>query len=426
MRMRWNRRVWTVLIVSVVLIGLVSAAGCLRGAHLLNANRPTVVKHSKSAPVTFTCIPLESNAYSEIIPLGNLNPPGHTFPSEFINFVLINETGSEIYDVRAPAAGVITGIKYNPYTVGNVEYDDYDVRITHTNTFESIFYHLSDLNESILDKAGDLMPNSQEWVPVSLPVEAGEVFGKAKVRPGEYTLAWLVVNWEGPPKFIHPETYPPRTAYAVCPLDYLTDSLKNEAFQKVKRTDEPRGGKIDFDMLGRLSGNWFLEGGEPCVWNYNNHLAIVYHWINASQIVVSIGGTVLSPLPVGVFNATGPDPMNVSAENGTVTYLLVGDYPDEINGTKYTLIARVVGDEKIRVEAFEGHQEGKNFTENAKFYTRTGPLSPWCELMPVFLVLLIVFFPTYAQQPLLLYGVAGVVVVAAAVILSLAVLRKKR
>ncbi|MHA1210622.1 MAG: hypothetical protein ACTSRF_15555 [Candidatus Freyarchaeota archaeon] len=67
--------------------------------------------------------------------------------------------------------------------------------------------------------------------------------------------------------------------------------------------------------------------------------------------------------------------MNVSAENGTVTYLLVGDYPDEINGTKYTLIARVVGDEKIRVEAFEGHQEGKNFTENAKFYTRTGPLS---------------------------------------------------
>jgi len=129
---------------------------------------------------------------------------------------------------------------------------------------------------------------------------------------------------------------------------------------------------------------------------------------------------------VGVFNATGPDPMNVSAENGTVTYLLVGDYPDEINGTKYTLIARVVGDEKIRVEAFEGHQEGKNFTENAKFYTRTGPLSPWCELMPVFLVLLIVFFPTYAQQPLLLYGVAGVAVVAVAVILSLAVLRKKR
>nr|MDO8076953.1 hypothetical protein [Candidatus Freyarchaeota archaeon] len=108
----------------------------------MNANRPTVVKHSKST-VTFKCIPLESNAYSKIIPLGNLNPPGHTFPSEFINFVLINETGSEIYDVRAPAAGVITGIKYNPYTVGNVEYDDYDVRITHTNTFESIFYHLS-------------------------------------------------------------------------------------------------------------------------------------------------------------------------------------------------------------------------------------------------------------------------------------------
>nr|MDO8063778.1 hypothetical protein [Candidatus Freyrarchaeum guaymaensis] len=43
--------------------------------------------------VTFTYIPLEDEAYSEIIPLGHLNPPRHTFPSDHVYFVLVNETG---------------------------------------------------------------------------------------------------------------------------------------------------------------------------------------------------------------------------------------------------------------------------------------------------------------------------------------------
>jgi len=41
-------------------------------------------------------------------------------------------------------------------------------------------------------------------------------------------------------------------------------------YGKNPRTVEPRGGKIDFDIDGVLSGNWFLEG-TPVTWEASSH-----------------------------------------------------------------------------------------------------------------------------------------------------------
>ncbi len=183
--------------------------------------------------------------------------------------------------------------------------------------------------------------NPDEKVEVSIPVRAGEVLGVARVRPGQCCLDWGVVDYGVTLGFIHPETYPPSMAHAVCPLDYLREDLRERAYQKVRRVDEPRGGKIDYDLPGRLSGNWFLEGGEPGVWNWSRHLAFVYHTFNASQPVVSVGGNALSPLPTGLYNASGPDPASVTVESGVVTYYLTyvaGEAePEDVN---FTLIVQ--------------------------------------------------------------------------------------
>jgi len=371
------KRIWTLALLGILsassVAGVVywsqiqqSSTNQMLGGVLINFMMPSNIPGSET--VIFTYIPLEYEAYNEVIPLGHLDPPDHTFPTDHIYFFLVSQSNS--YDVVAPAGGNISMVMYSPYNYTengeNTTYDDYAVYIRHNETFDSYFGHLSELADWIQNQVGELPEG--DWVDVNIPVKAGQILGKAKQRPGQYCLDWGAVNWEITLNFIHPKTYPLQTAHAVCPLDYLTDSLKEIAYQKVYRTAEPRGGKIDFDLPGKLSGNWFLEGGEPNVWNWSRHLAFVYDVYDPTQMVVAVGGDALSPLPVSVFNAVGPDPKNVSSENGKITYNLTDQYTYE----NYTLLVEFVGDEKIKVEAFEGHLYNPDFV-NPKYYTRTGP-----------------------------------------------------
>ena len=74
---------------------------------------------------------------------------------------------------------------------------------------------------------------------------------------------------------------------------------------KSPRTAEPRGGRIDYDIDGRLVGSWFLEGtvdysggstpticgNRPCPY-WTGHLSIAYDHIDPEQIRISIGADV--------------------------------------------------------------------------------------------------------------------------------------
>ncbi|MEM2958096.1 MAG: hypothetical protein QW261_07395 [Candidatus Jordarchaeaceae archaeon] len=350
---------------------------------------------------TFTHMPLDDDAYDYIRPLGNLNPPGHTFPTDHIYFGLKNGT----YNVYAPARGVITQI--NNWTREGGAYQDYSIHIKHSLTFKSYFHHVSGLADWILEKVGEVT----EFTPVFIPVEAGQVIGWAAQQPGgSVCLDWGAIDDKVTLSFIHPETYTwgDVNVHTVCPLDYLEESLKESAYQKVFRVGEPRGGKIDYDLLGRASGNWFLEGSQSGIWNNSALLALVYYVHNASQMVVSVGGNVLAPLPIGVFNATGPDFREVSAESGKTIYHLVGEYPDSVRGQNYTLAVQVVGDERIRVEAFAGHQEEVNFTENAVFYCRTGfYIPPYFERSITLILVTLNQLSTSSQTTLIVLSLIG-------------------
>ncbi|MBS7250835.1 MAG: hypothetical protein KIH08_09665 [Candidatus Freyarchaeota archaeon] len=360
--------------------------------------------------VTFTHMPLDDEAYDYIRPLGNLNPPYHTFPTDHIYFGLKNET----YNIYAPAKGIITQINNWTAERGGA-YQDYSLQIKHSLTFKSYFHHMSGLADWILEKVGEVT----EFTPVFIPVEAGQVIGWAEKQPGgSQCLDWGAIDDKITLSFIHPETYfrgvvhGDVNVHAVCPLDYLEESLREKAYQKVIRLDEPRGGKIDYDLLGRASGNWFLEGSPSGIWNNSALLALVYHVHNASQMVVSVGGNVLAPLPIGVFNATGPDFRGVSAESGKTIYHLVGDFPESVKGQNYTLVVQVVGDERIRVEAFTGHQGEVNFTENAVFYCRTGPYAPlYFERLITLSLAILNQHSTSFKAALIVLGAAGGVAV---------------
>ncbi len=48
-------------------------------------------------------------------------------------------------------------------------------------------------------------------------------------------------------------------------FDYFDEPVKSQLLAKSLRIALPVGGKIDYDIDGKLIGNWFREGSIDCV-----------------------------------------------------------------------------------------------------------------------------------------------------------------
>ena len=131
--------------------------------------------------------------------------------------------------------------------------------------------------------------------------------------------------------------------YTVDPYSYFAEPLRSQILAKSPRTAEPRGGRIDYDIDGRLVGSWFLEGtvdysggstptfrgNRPCPY-WTGHLSIAYDHINPGQIRISIGADVgigeeQCRVCDSVYGVLGnsPDHAGISPGSGMVKYGLV-------------------------------------------------------------------------------------------------------
>ncbi len=319
-----------------------------------------------------TC-PLEISAFSEVEPLGYLNPEGgHTFPSDHSGLVFVDP--SRFYNVRAPADGIIVEIEYRvetwpPDSGRTGTYDDFKVVIALSKTFMTFLDHLSEIDESILDVTGPLEVGFNR---VEIPVEEGQIIGRAGGRPkAQLGLDWGIFD-KNVSHYVNPERYG-RYAHVESFIPYCQEELRETLLSKVKRTAEPRIGQFDYDEPGKLVGNWFLEGIDPKdpLSDWEKHLSFVYYNMDPNSIRIGIGGTL--PIRKGAYSVKGnsPDPAEVTVDTGMVVYYL--DSPSEYGLDRLpraTLIVEMVGPERIKVEAFEGWVENPEFTESALYYTR--------------------------------------------------------
>ncbi len=304
-----------------------------------------------SGTVTFKVFPVEYAVIKEIWPLGHLNPPAHTFPTDH-GYILFKNP-SKLHVVRAPADGII-------YRIWEHKPNDFYICIAHTNTFRSCFDHLGEINGSILEKA-----RGKEWVKI--PIKTGEIIGRGPSK-SSVSIDWGVFNYEVTLNFIHPKYYR-NSAHAVYFLDYCSEEIKNEVSKYLTRKVEPRSGKIDYDQPGRLVGNWFFEGNIS-IENWETHLSFVYDMNDPTQIRIGIGGILnITPAAYAVVG-NSPDPAKVTVANGTVVYWLVGAPEFGYTHLKGTLLVEVLDGERIKVEAFKGHIPNPQFTSNAVYYVR--------------------------------------------------------
>ena len=159
-----------------------------------------------------------------------------------------NAAEPDRFKIFAPADGYIVHIEQFPDS-------DYRFIIEHSCTFYTIFIHVDKLSDKILSEA---QTEGGRFASSRIPVKAGEVIASIgyhsfdfSVHDTQYTLKGLLI----------PEHYSTESwkIYTVDPFDYFEEPLKSQLKSKSLRTTEPVGGKIDYDIDGKLVGNWFVE-----------------------------------------------------------------------------------------------------------------------------------------------------------------------
>jgi hypothetical protein len=322
-----------------------------------------------TGPVRYTASPMAVEDIGAIIPLG-IMVDAHVTPVDHQYYQPKDMTaGRTRYDVRAPADGTIVHIQRRTIFVGDVSdpnraTDDFRLVIEHSCTFWTYYDLITQLDKTILDQTGGEPSKMGPPILVRVPVKAGQVIGKV----GGQTLDIGTVNAEvSLPGFVVPAHYDrePWKIHTVDPFDYFDEPLRSQLLALNPRKVKPYGGRIDFDVDGRLVGNWFRENtngyagaqGDSRYWS--GHLSFVYHHVDTSRVVVSLGD----------FNGRSrqffvkgnvPNPAAVSVTTGPVKYELVQMHLGQtgqvyhLDTTKVqgVILVQLAENRKLKVETF--------------------------------------------------------------------------
>ncbi len=348
---------------------------------------PPEKSYINNEEIIFDYLPVDLDKVAFIEPMGSMIG-NHVTPIDHQYYPSIDffENQKIKIDVYSPADGTITEIQHMGSFDGTM--DDYRLIIQHTKNISSVYIHVDNLSEKIAKYA----PSFGKYASVSIPVSAGEIIGNYSGSV-DYNIVDNNIVLNG---FINPDNYKsePWKIHTPDPFDYFNDSIKSKLIYRCLRTEDPIGGKIDYDIDGRLVGNWFKEGtngygGLEQTSYWTGHLAIAYNSVDPEHVIVSFGSYNNEPKQFGVKNNT-PDPINVSIESGLIKYELV-DY-DFYNGSEiwdratlvkglkirnynYTqgvVLFQLIETRKLKVEIFPGKSadEVPDFTDNASIYVR--------------------------------------------------------
>ncbi len=331
-----------------------------------------------TGPVRFSHAPMGLDDTQRIVPYG-LMVGAHVCPIDHGYFYPKPREDQGHVDVVAPAPGFIVQVGHRTSMAGSSErgreYDDYALVIEHSGTFYTQYDLLTKLAPKVL---AALDPGVRERfaakrmgpvVAARIPVAAGECVGQV----GGRSLDFGVVNTETRLRgFLTPRLYGHYAwrVHVVDPLDYYDEPLRSRLLSLLVRKAAPPFGKIDYEVDGRLVGNWFLADSGGYAGNprdprgyWTGHLAFAYHCVDPSRIIVSVGDFDGRPRQFGI-RGNGPDPATVDAAAGVVIYELV--YPPinsdgtaielgpDKRGVQGVIAVQLEADRRLRVEVFPG------------------------------------------------------------------------
>lgn len=358
-----------ILIVVVLLVGLLAMVGfkVITDYRQQNSQGPNFLTNLASSSKCsthpqFAYPPIKLTDLGFILPMGRMSdshvtPVDHQYwAPKSLKFVSDNTLLPAIYDVYSPADGTITQLENHTqvYTEGSApKINDWRLVINHSCGVSSIYIHIDKLAPEIQSQIGK-QENSQKGTTnfqANIPVKAGQVIGKQAEHEFDFSMYDENVTLPG---ILNPDQYKnePWKIHTVDPFDYFADSISKELLTKVVRQASPRGGKIDYDIPGRLVGNWFKDGYDPMNMNgrfWDGQLTIAYNSYDSSQIFISIGNFNGKSAQFAVLG-NSPDPKDVGIGQ-TVTYQVVNfsyidDKDQSWNENRYTPEAKLIPETK--------------------------------------------------------------------------------
>jgi hypothetical protein len=333
-----------------LVVGLLVGCSNCGGGSSRSPQSPTSVpsngqpSEGLASTLVFTESPIDPAAIEFVVPLGNLNPPGHTLPTDHIYlYHRLRNPSAPVYEVKAPAGGIVRQV-----VRGND--DVIRVQVTASQTYY--------LGHVILDAS----------MHDGMPIAAGQRVGTTSTL--SYGLDVGLEDLNVTRIFVNPARYGEGTIHAECALKFFQEPLRSTLYGKVDRLGGDKDGKIDFDSSGRLAGNWFLEGlptSESSLFGAGSkQLAFVRDVNDPSAVRVSLGGA-LGTTGVFAVQQGAPDPAGVSLSSGPVTYRLsisTGSTPSA------TLLVQMVADDRLKAEVFPAGATPTGFTSAALTYLR--------------------------------------------------------
>ncbi|MBI4948309.1 hypothetical protein HY844_02010 [Candidatus Berkelbacteria bacterium] len=332
-----------------------------------------------------TQLPMKQSDYAMILPYG-LMVGGHVTPIDHQYFSpTVFNSPRDTYPVYAMADSVITDIQ--PRT------NDRGTEYRFVFTMSCTFFYYYDLVTSL---APDIKA-AYEKKNLNYKVKAGQLVG----RIGGQTLDFAVWDTTKPLKnFINPSSYSGEAwkIYTADPLDYYSSEVKKNALAKYIRTIKPVSGRIDYDIDGKIIGNWFIKDsdgytgtGENQNEYWGGHLAIAPEYIDNSATIISFGSW--NSGDAKQFAVKNPlDPAKIGVADGIVRYEIYGYYFVKKDGSRWDnmthtfdpklkisnqefggcVLLQLIETRKLKVEQFPKKKctEKLVFTSASKIYTR--------------------------------------------------------
>lgn len=328
-RTEW--RAWTVGVVML-------AASCGGGSTSSPTSPSTGQSGFPQGTLSLTHALVDPAAVRWITPLGNLNPPGHTLPTDHIYFYIANPDAGESPVARrtpvyAPGSGTVF------FVIGGNVGQESKLMVRQT---ASMAYYV-------------------DHVILSAPISNGTVITAGQVlgtTGSAYAVDLGVVNDNITIGFLNPSRYlnTGDALHADGPLKYYTEPLRSQLYAMVQRLGPDLDGQINYDKAGTLSGNWFTTSGTAS-------MSFAFDTYDPARPLISAGvGTVQ-----GVFGLapTDPLPAAVTVGTGRVLYTLHRTYSGaaRIMGAPFWMLVEMTDDTHIRVETFAAAPT--DFTERA-------------------------------------------------------------
>lgn len=316
-------------------------------------------------------MPLAAGDFAGITPLGNLNPPGHTFPTDHVYFMLrkLNPFAAERAFVVSPADAWVTRISSSEHVSDN--FTDYTIDFSPCRELVFRFGHMSSLSDRLMqnltEATGDACDEYETGGKryrncaddVMIRVSASEVIGAAGGNPGQFALDfWAFDARTALLNYANRARWYDQQSHVVCPLNYfkaaakitLEGMLMSEG--GTKRTIPPVCGEVEQDEPGTAQGAWFLKGTKS-TYPEDSHAALVHDNFDPSRGAFSVGTSMQkSGLAAGVYyfqpddiGYVNRDFAGVRADGRIYCYDASQD-----GGRKQVIILQLTGETALRME----------------------------------------------------------------------------